>query len=173
MPVTKTETTLLITEGKTGKMVFRLNRKTKRVEYLLADSSPQHQWVSKITILGFGKFPSGLKQNGAGFVTRGYLLLKQLAEQFEEYELTIHATERSSIKSTGGANRVVINHNDLKGLLQQLRTISAEAFDAQKSTVTGFLGHTFPAYFEPTAYTPKKYHAPGVVRSIQAQEGCK
>lgn len=173
MPVTKTDTSLLITDGKSGDVVFRLNRKTKRGEYTLSESSPQHQWVSNITVLGFGKFPSGLKQNGMGFVARGYLLLKQLAEEFEEYEFTIHATESSSVKKEAGVTRVVINHGDLKGLLQQLRTIGSEAFDAQKSTVTGFLGHAFPTHFTPTSYAAKKYQKNSIANLLAREEVVK
>src|ERR1051325_3158516 len=82
----------------TGSVVFQSNKVTKAGKYFLDPGSPQYNYTSTIIISGFNNLPSGLKKNGGGFPSRGYLLLKEFSERLKRFELTIDKDNPTSLK---------------------------------------------------------------------------
>ena len=142
---------------KTGSVVFQSNKATKAGKYFLDPGSPQYNYTKTIIISGFNNLPSGLKKNGGGFPSRGYLLLKELSERLKRFELTIDKDNPTSLKKQGAGYRVVINHDELRLFLQSLRKIQNTAYEDQRSAVGSFLAEQFPKNFLATKGKTKGY----------------
>jgi hypothetical protein len=151
----KPEITIL-KSPKTGEVVSRINKKSKSGAYFLGKDSQQRRYIATISFVGFTTLPSGLRRDGNGFASSGYLVLQALAEKFGKYDLTISSGDPSAI--TVSKKAVTINHDDLRTMLRKIRTIKAERFREIKSTVDSFLHLTCPAKFPaPSAVSDVEY----------------
>jgi hypothetical protein len=140
--------TLKLLNPKTGVVVYQLNKKTKAGKYSLDPASPQYKFTRTIAISGFTSFPSGFKRNGGGLPSRGYLLLKSFSEKLKPFRLIVDNTKPTSIKKQKGRHNIVINHDDLRLILQSLRKIQNTAYDDQRTAIMAFLNEKFPKNFK-------------------------
>lgn len=146
----------ILKSPKTGEVVSRINKKSKSGAYFLGKDSQQRRYIATISFVGFTALPSGLRRDGNGFASSGYLVLQALAEKFGKYDLTISSGDPSAINVSKKA--VTINHDDLRTMLRKIRTIKAERFREIKSTVDSFLHLTCPAKFPaPSAVSDVEY----------------
>jgi len=126
---------------KPKRLVCRIHRPTKKGTYFLLAPvrrrRGQHEYIGKIALIGFTSLPSGLKRDGSGLSSSGYLLLKLLSEKLGKFKLAIDVSAPTTIN----ANQVIIKHDDLRHLLRKLRTIKSERFAEISGTVQLFL-HT-------------------------------
>jgi hypothetical protein len=143
----KSEIYLVYTE-KPKRLVCHIHRPTRKgIYYLLRPARRrrgQDEYIKKIALSGFTSLPSGLKRDGTGLPSSGYLLLKSLAEALGTFRLTIDRSEKSALDE----KHLVLKHDDLKSLLRRLRTIRSERFAEISGTVQGFLHSTSPTAFE-------------------------
>jgi hypothetical protein len=143
----KPETYFLYTP-KPRRLVCRIDRPTKKGTYYLLKPLQrwrgQHEYVGQISLSGFTSLPSGLKRDGSGLPSSGYLLLKSLSEKLGKFKLTLDNSANTFLEN----NRVVLNHEDLRTLLRKTRTIKAEQFQELSGTVQAFLHSGFPSSFE-------------------------
>src|SRR5579883_283868 len=132
-----------------GKVICHIDRGTRAGTYFLDAACPQYKYVPQIGLQGFTAFPSGLKRNGKGFATTGYLVLKHLTDKLGPYNLTIDATAPSSVRRTKKLASVVLNQQELGDILRGLRKLKAESYQAQNELVAGHLAQQFPQHFAP------------------------
>jgi hypothetical protein len=153
----KSETYFLYA-SKPRRLVCRIHRPTKKgIYYLLKPLQRrrgQDEYLSQISLLGFTSLPSGLKRDGSGIPSSGYLLLKSLSEKLGTFQLTLDRSAKSSLEN----KKVVLNHDDLRTLLRKTRVIKAERFREINGTFQLFLHTSFSAIFEkPTEATDSDY----------------
>lgn len=134
-------------DSKSKELVYQLDTKRRRGKYFLRPNG-QSKWVANITLSGFDRLPSGLKKNGGGFPSGGYLLLRYLSDKFKGYKLTIDAEKASGIQKSNGRYAVILNHGDLRQILRVLRAVNSEFYDQRRSEVYGFLSQCFPKRFK-------------------------
>jgi hypothetical protein len=143
----KPETYFLYTP-KPRRLVCRIHRPTKRGTYYLLKPLQrrrgQHEYVGQISLSGFTSLPSGLKRDGSGIPSSGYLVLKSLSENLGKFKLTLDSSANTSLDK----DKVVLNHEELRILLRKTRTIKAERFREISGTVQSFLHSGFPSTFE-------------------------
>ena len=140
--------TYFVYTPKPKRLVCRIHRPTKKGTYYLLvplqRRRGQHEYVDHISLAGFTALPSGLKRDGSGLSSSGYLLLKILSETLVQFELAIDSSAQTAVHK----KNVVINHVDLRNLLRNLRTIKAERFAEISGTVQSFLHNASPSTFE-------------------------
>jgi len=133
---------------KPKRLVCRIHRATKTGTYFLLKPNRrrggQHDYLAQISLLGFTALPSGLRRDGNGLASSGYLLLKSLSEKLGKFSLTLDHSANTSIEGT----QVVLNHEDLRTLLRKIRGIKAERFRELSGTVQEFLHSGLPSTFE-------------------------
>ena len=148
------------------KLVCRIDRASRKGMYYLLRPprrrSGQHDYIKKIALSGFTSLPSGLRRDGGGLPSSGYLLLKALSEKFGTFQLTIDRAEKSAFAE----NHLVMNHTDLKSLLRQLRTIKSERFAELNGAVQGFLHSTSSALFEKPKEGLDAPYRPNVIAQV-------
>jgi hypothetical protein len=158
----KSETYFVYTE-KPKRAVCRIHRPTRKGTYYLLKPLQrrrgQYEYLSQITLSGFTSLPSGLKRDGTGLPSSGYLLLKNFADKFGAFELTIDKSEKSSLQQ----QHLVLNHEDLRSLLRHMRTIKAERFAEINGTVQSFLHSHFPSAFEKPPATFSATYRPNTI----------
>ena len=135
-------------DTRSKELVFQIDTKRRRGKYYLDPSSGQYKWATSIALSGFNHFPSGLKRNGGGLPSRGYLVLRHLSEKLKRYELVIDAEKESRIRKSNRRFTVTLNHNDLRRVLQVLRAVNRERYEEQQNGVVGFLHECFPRHFK-------------------------
>jgi hypothetical protein len=148
----------LLRAEKPHRKVCRIDKPRKRGTYFLTKQKRrgQQEYLDQISLSGFTKLPSGLRRDGNGFASSGYLLLKHLSETLGRFGLTIDKTATSSIEG----NKVVLSHDDLRTILRRMRTIKAERFRELDGAVKSFLHQSYPSRFEePVGLTRKEYQA--------------
>ena len=98
-----------------GKVVWRINRKTKKGYYRVGAKYAQSRYCSKILLEGFVRLPSGFySQDGYGLTGSGSFLLRELYEKFEKkIDLTIAATGASRLDGRGHTTTAIISHRAL------------------------------------------------------------
>jgi len=57
--------------------------------------SGQDDYIKKIALSGFTSLPSGLRRDGGGVPSSGYLLLKALSEKLGTFQLTIDRNDKN------------------------------------------------------------------------------
>jgi len=129
-------------------LVCEIDRPKKRGKYFLLPSSPQYKWANRIALVGFDKLPSGLKSNGTGLPSRGYLLLRYLSDKFSNCRLTLATNQKTSVTKSNGVSKITVSHDDLRRMLQGLRRISKRNYEEQRDTVLTILNESFPAHFK-------------------------
>src|SRR6266481_8484419 len=163
--MSKPETYFLYT-SKPKRLVCRIHRPTKKgIYYLLKPlrrRRGQHEYLKQITLVGFTSLPSGLKRDGTGLPSSGYLLLKNLSEKLGDFKLTIDGGAKTSLD---GAN-VALNHEELRTLLRKTRTIKAERFRELSSTVQFFLHDEFPSVFEKPQIVSDTEYRPNTIADV-------
>ncbi len=135
------------TDPNSKELVYKIDTKRRRGKYYLR-SNGQSRWASSITLSGFSRLPSGLKKNGGGLPSGGYLLLRYLSEELKRFELIIDAEKTSRIQKSNRHYKVTLNHNDLRRVLRVLRAVNSEYYDERRSEVFGFLNQCFPKRFK-------------------------
>lgn len=139
--------TYLLYAKKPRRLVCRIHRPTKKgIYYLLRPLQRrrgQHEYVRQISLSGFTALPSGLKRDGSGLPSSGYLLLKNLSEKLGEFKLTLDSSAKTALEQ----NSVVLNHEDLRTLLRKTRTIKRERFQELSGAIQAFLHLGFPSAF--------------------------
>ena len=164
-----TQQIFIITNEKTGAVVLRLDRKTRRGTYHLATNVPQANYLTEIRLSGFTALPSGLKRNGVGFTKGGYLLPKLLSSKLPRFELSIDAERPTEIRRDGRTYSVRVNHGDLRNLLQELRAIDSNAFETQNKAVESFLAERFPRQFKSEQVGMLRYKGGELARILDKQ----
>jgi len=164
---------LIVKDPKTRRVLWRINKQTRRGMYNLNPAKGQHQYVRRIVLSGFAALPSGLRRDGGGLPSRGYLLLKQLATDLGNYRLAIDAAKPSSITRQRGTHSIVINHKDLRLLLSALRTINARRFEEQRSEVLTALHRWIPRTFRKPPKRADSYRGDTLARLLSARDIAK
>jgi len=159
MKIVKNEKVFEIKDLKKKHLACKIDRQKKRGSYFLLPQSPQYKWARRFTLAGFDVLPSGLKSNGAGFPSRGYLLLRFLAEKFTKFELIISADGKSGSAKSNGVYRVTLHHDDLRRLLQGLRRIAKRNYEEQRDTVLEILSECFSTHFKQPKRDSRKYES--------------
>jgi hypothetical protein len=156
--------TYVLRAEKPHRNVCRINRPSKKGAYFLTRQKRrgQHEYLGQISLSGFTKLPSGLRRDGNGFASSGYLLLKHLSETLGRFELTIDRTATSSL----AGKKVVMNHDDLRALLRRMRTIKTERFREIDGTVRSFLHKSFPSRFEMPAEVIREEYRPNALAEM-------
>jgi len=127
-------------------IIYTLNKTGKKIVYFL--NGYQAQLIKKISINGFDKLPSGLKRNGKGFASRGYLILRKLNEKFKNFDLIISKNQKTNIRKKKHKYCININHTDLQNILRELRIIGKEQWNLQNQLVERHLGILLPQKFK-------------------------
>jgi hypothetical protein len=152
--------------SKPRRLVCRIDRPTKKGTYYLLKPLQrrrgQHEYVGHISLSGFTSLPSGLKRDGSGLPSSGYLLLKGLSEKLGKFKLTLDNSAGTSLDN----RRVVLNHDDLRTLLRRMRTIKAERFQEMSGTVQSFLHSGFPSTFEEPEKGVEAEYRPNTIADI-------
>lgn len=148
---------------------YRINTKRRRGKYYLR-SNGQSKWVSSITLLGFSSLPSGLKRNGGGLVSGGYLLLRYLSEKLKSLELIIDAENNTTIQRSNHRYRVTLNHNDLRRVLRALRAVNGHFYEERRGEVLGFLHQCFSKKFKAVKTDKTAYGGGELSRVLDKRE---
>ncbi len=164
---------VLVKDPKSHRVLWRINKQTRRGTYKLDPKSAQYQYVRSIALNGFVALPSGLRRDGGGLPSRGYLLLRQLSTDLGNYRLAIDAVRPTSVQRQRGARSVVINHKDLRLLLSALRTINARRFEEQRSEVVASLHRWSPRIFRKPPKSADAYRADTLARILGAKDVTK
>jgi len=163
--MTKPETYFLYAP-KPRRLVCRIHRPTKKGTYYLLKPLQrrrgQHEYVKEISLSGFTYLPSGLKRDGSGIPSSGYLILKSLSEKLGKFKLTLDSGATTALEN----NRVVLNHDDLRILLRKTRTIKAERFRELSGTVQVFLHSGFPSVFQKPEITLDADYRPNTIADV-------
>jgi len=135
---------------KESRLVCNIDKNKKRIEYFLdsGPNCPQYQWLKKIILLGFIRLPAGLKRNGRGLTSGGYLILRNFSEKLGKFELIISTTDKNRIRKIGNKYRIVLNYFDLRAILSTLRSINQESYSSLQAAATNFLNKNFPKKFK-------------------------
>jgi hypothetical protein len=161
----KPETYFLYTP-KPQRLVCRIHRPTKKGTYYLLKPIQrrrgQHEYVAQISLLGFTSLPSGLKRDGSGLPSSGYLLLKRLSEKLGKFKLTLDSSAKTFLEN----NRVVLNHDDLRTLLRKTRTIKAERFREIDGIFQSFLHSGSPSTFEKPEQAVDTDYRPNTIADV-------
>jgi hypothetical protein len=166
MSKTAKSTVYKLQSSRSDEVICRINRKTKTGTYLLIKAARQRDYVNRILLSGFTSLPSGLRRDGNGLPSSGYLLLKHLFETLGQFELVIDCTAASSLQD----KRAVLNHDDLRGLLRTMRTIKAQRFREINGTVESFLHTHFPTRFEEPEDAEAEYRPNAVADLLKKQQ---
>jgi hypothetical protein len=163
---------LTIRHSETSALVFQCNKETKQGDYYLIPNSTQGKFIKTIKTVGFDKLPSGLNREGKGLPKgSGWLLLRSIKEKFDEFDLIIDKENSSSIIRTRGRYKITLNHAELKLLIETVRAISTEKFQAQISSVSHFLASQFPNVFDaPDGDSNLSYKKNSLARLLEQQE---
>lgn len=80
------------------KLVFRINKKTKKGKYHLVNADKQSEFVrDPINLEGFDRLPSGFYRDGYGLTTAGNLILQEVYDRFgKKIQLTVTSDEKGS-----------------------------------------------------------------------------
>jgi hypothetical protein len=151
---------------KSKEVVCRINRGTKTGAYFLIKAARQRDYVDRISLSGFTSLPSGLRRDGNGLPSSGYLLLRHLSETLGKFELIIDGSAASSLDG----KRAVLNHDDLRSLLRTMRTIKAQRFREINGTVESFLHSHFPAKFGEPEDTDVEYRPNAIAEILKKQQ---
>ncbi len=163
----------LVVKTTEGKVVCHLDRTTLLGTYFLLPTSPQHKSVAEISLRGFMIYPAGLRRNGKGLTSAGWLVLKKLGDQLGAFSLTIDATAQSHVRKTKQGARVVLNHAQLREILADLARIKSESFATQTDTVGGYLANISSALFPAPAMDLQAYKAGEVAALLKRKQVLK
>ena len=165
----KPETYFLYT-SKPRRLVCRIHKPTRTGTYYLLKPLQrrrgQYEYVGQISLVGFTSLPSGLRRDGGGLPSSGYLLLKSLSEKLGKFKLTLDSSATTSLED----DTVVLNHGDLRTLLRKTRTIKAERFRELSATVQSFLHSGFPSTFEKPTTGWETDYKPNTIADVLKKE---
>jgi hypothetical protein len=163
---------LTIRNSETGALVFHCNKDTKHGDYFILPNSSQGRYIKIIKTVGFNKLPAGLSREGKGLPRgSGWLLLRSISEKFEDFDLTIDKDDPSNIIRAKGRYKITLNHAELRLLIETVRAISSEKFQAQVNSVSHFLASQFPRTFEaPDEDNQLSYKKNTLSRLLEQQE---
>lgn len=155
-----------------NELVLTIDRETKIGEYLVNPKSNQYKWIKKIVLVGFEKLPAGLRKDGLGFTSgsSGYLIPSLLYERFGEFEMTISTAGKNTIEKIDGKYKILLNHFDLRPVLDTLKSIKQESYVLRASTVGNFFNTQFPKYFEKEEQKALIYQK-NQLRNLLSKEG--
>lgn len=130
------------------KLVCNIDKKKKKIEYFLAPDCPQYRWIQRVTIIGFTRLPAGFKRNGTGLTRGGYLILSNLSEKFDGFELIVSITDKNRIRKVKNKYRVVLNYFAFRTILNTFRGINQERYNLLQASALNFLSKNFPKKFK-------------------------
>jgi hypothetical protein len=143
--------TYLCHTAKPRRLVCRIRKSNKTGTYFLLKHPRrrrgQHEYLSRISLMGFTSLPSGLKRDGTGLPSSGYLLLKHLSEELGDFQLTLDKSNETSL----AGKQVLLNHDDLRHVLRKTRNIKTERFQEINNVFESFLHEKIPARFKKPA----------------------
>ena len=153
-----------------GKIIWRVNRKTKKGYYRVGDKYSQSKYCKRILLEGFVRLPSGFyTKDGYGLAASGSFLLQELYEKFsKKIDLTIAATGNSRLDGRGRTNTVRILHPALSGLNQSMRSVKRKRNEELRAEVKNFLGEQFSQFSGYKGTKPK--YAPGTLAATLSEE---
>lgn len=153
-----------------GKIIWRVNRKTKKGYYRVGDKYFQSKYFKRILLEGFVRLPSGFyTKDGYGLAASGSFLLQELYEKFsKKIDLTIAATGNSRLDGRGRITTVRILHTALSGLNQSMRSVKRKRNEELRAEVKNFLGEQFSQFSGYRGTKPK--YAPGTLAATLSEE---
>jgi hypothetical protein len=114
---------------------------------------------------GFTVYPAGLRRNGKGLTSAGWLVLKKLGDHLGAFSLTIDATAPSQVRKTKQGAHVILNHAQLREILADLARIKSESFANQTDMVGAYLANVSSALF-PVPAVDRQAFKPGDVAAL-------
>lgn len=153
-----------------GKIIWRVNRKTKKGYYRVGDKYSQSKYFKRILLEGFVRLPSGFyTKDGYGLAASGSFLLQELYEKFsKKIDLTITATGNSRLDGRGRTTTVRILHSALSVLNQSIRSVKMKRNEELRAEVKNFLGEQFSQFRSYKGTKPK--YAPGTLANTLGEE---
>ena len=153
-----------------GKIIWRINRKTKKGYYRLGAKYAQSRYCKKISLEGFVRLPSGFyTKDGYGLAASGSFLLEELYKKFEKkIDLTIFTTGTSRLDGRGRTTTARISHSALSILNQSVRAVKRKRNEELRMEVKNFLGQQFSQFRDYKGVKPK--YAPGTLAATLGEE---
>ena len=153
-----------------GKIIWRINRKTKKGYYRLRAKESQTKHCKKIELEGFVRLPSGFWRNDAyGLTGAGGRLLQELYERFgKQVNLTIAATGQSRLDGRGRVTTVRIPHEVLAKLNAAVRGVKRKRNEEIRVEVQTFLGKQLSQFRSYKGVKPR--YAPGELAATLGAE---
>lgn len=153
-----------------GKIIWRVNRKTKKGYYRVGDKYFQSKYCKRILLEGFVRLPSGFyTKDGYGLAASGSFLLQELYEKFrKKIDLTIAATGNSRLDGRGRKATARILHPALAKLNQSMRSVKRKKNEELRAEVKNFLGEQFSQFSGYRGTKPK--YAPGTLAATLSEE---
>lgn len=149
-----------------GKIVWRINRKTKKGYYRVGEKYSQFKYCKKILLEGFVRLPSGFYQNdGYGLTGAGTFLLQELYDRFrKQIDLTIRASGPGRLDGRGQSTTALISHKALSALNAAVRGVKRKRNEELRAEVQNFLGNQFSQFRAYKGVKPR--YAPGELAGI-------
>jgi len=153
---------------KDGRVIWRINAKTRNGYYRINKRDTQFKFCERVTLKGFDRSPLGLYSQGHGLTASGNWLLEGLVSRFlKKIDLTLVAAGKSVATDGVKKARVTIAINDLADLNRQTRLIRQNRNNETRSTVQRFLAKHFQGFSAPSK-TPT--YAAGTLAAILSEE---
>jgi len=161
---------LIIKKNIEGKVVWRVNQKTKKGQYKILKNSSQRKYCGKITLEGFSRLPTGFyRDEGYGLTGGGLFLLQELYDKFgKKIDLTVVATGACRLDGRGRTTSATISHPALSRLNQRVRAIKQKGTKEVHAEVKNFLGEQLAQF---RAYKGSKpNYAPGTLAATLGEK---
>jgi len=155
-----------------GKLIFRIDRQSKRGRYLVQRESSQFKYLEKINLVGFDKLPAGFyKDDGYGLTGGGQRLCREISKTYgKKIDLTLGSTGKPRLDTRPKTLRLLLPHADLTRINAEVRTLKRAGNEQIKHCLWGFMAETFRSQFSHLAKHTVPY-TPGSLATILGKKG--
>ena len=162
----------LTRKNKDGKVVLRVDKKTKKGEYFFVSNAKQNDFINKIELVGFDHIPSGFYTSGKGLTSAGYHLAEMLYTKFEKrLNIIIQNSGDTEIRRRGRGIFLYINHDDLRVLNRFFKNTRAQGTESIRNNVLDFLSRKCPEHFQAGEETAGDEYEGGEVAQVLNKKG--
>jgi hypothetical protein len=152
-----------------GKVIWRLNTKTRNGYYKVRADSGQFKYCKRVALRGFNALPSGLWREGYGLTAGGSFILQELYDKYKRpIELTLDSKKESRITQKAHRIGVTLNSAALTGINAQVRSIKNKKNEETRQGVKHFLFAQFSEFSEYKRVKPK-YTSGGLAAILKSE----
>ncbi len=130
-----------------GKIIWRINTKTKNGYYKLNSDTSQYKYCERITLKGFTSLPNGLWKEGYGMTSAGTFFLQEVFNKYnKKIDLTLVASGKSKLDARGTKTKVTVPIQRLTKANQSARATKRKRNEEIRADVKNFLATEFKQF---------------------------